>query len=204
MRQQRIALNAPGDGALLVFAQFEFPAVDHRCSARIDLESRRVVLLQNVVVEKAVVDLLHLLREFRVVHHEIVKAVQDLILILAGGQRRLLVDDLVIVASLRIPDPVFDDWVLQIQDLLQQRDCVQILHIVLIQKSAILIVRFHRPLVLLLIVLDLDRRGQILRHPFLYDVGGQPERSERKVDVFDGERLRQHAFQRFDIRGQSG
>ena len=203
VRQQGILLNAPRDRPLLVSAQDERFGVDHRTRAGIDVERRKIVLLQNVVVEAFVVDLLDFPGQLPVVHDEIMKPVLNFVLVLPCRQRRFFVDDINKFPPFRIPDRFADDRIFQIQNEFNQFQSVEFVEVVLIEKLAALIIRTHFPAVGIGVIPDFDFSVQIPGDPLLNDFRRQPERAESEVDVFNGQRLRQNRFQRLHIGGQS-
>ena len=203
VRQQGVFLNAPRDRPLLMFAQNERLAVDYRTRARISVERRQVVLLQHIVVEAFVIDLFDLQRKLTVIHHEIVKTVLDFILVLTRRQSRFFIYDIDIRFAIRIPDRFLDDRIFQIQDELNQFYRVKGVEIVLIQELAALVIGIDLPAVGIFIIMNLNFAVQILCNPFLNEFRRQPERTERKVDIFNGQRFRQNRFQRLHIGGQT-
>ena len=203
MRQQAVPLNAPRDRPLLMFAQNERLAVDYRTRARINVERRQVVLLQHIVVEAFVIDLFHLQRKLTVIHHEVVETVLDFILILTRHQSRFFIYDLDIRFTIRIPDRFLDDRIFQIQDELNQLHRVEGVEIVLIQELAALVIGIDLPAVGIFIIMNLYFAVQVFGDPFLNEFCRQPERTERKVDIFNGQRFRQNRFQRLHIGGQT-
>ena len=186
-----------------MFAQNERLAVNYRTRARINVERRQVVLLQHVVVEAFVIDLFHLQRKLTVIHHEVVETVLDFILILTRHQSRFFIYDLDIRFAIRIPDRFLDDRIFQIQDELNQFHRVEGVEIVLIQELTAPVIRAHFPAVGIFIIMNLNFAVQILCNPFLNEFRRQPERTERKVDIFNGQRFRQNRFQRLHIGGQT-
>ena len=201
--QQAVPLNAPRDCPLLMFAQNERLAVNYRTRARINVERRQVVLLQHIVVEAFVIDLFHLQRELTVIHHEVVETVLDFILVLPRHQSRFLVYDIDIRFAIRIPDRFLDDRIFQIQDELNQFHRVEGVEIVLIQELTAPVIRAHFPAVGIFVIMNLNFAIQVFGDPFLNEFRRQPERTERKVDIFNGQRFRQNRFQRLHIGGQT-
>ena len=203
VRQQGVPLNAPRDRPLLMFAQNERLAVDYRTRARINVERRQVVLLQHIVVEAFVIDLFHLQRKFTVIHHEVVETVLDFILILTRRQSRFFIYDIDIRFVIRIPDRFLDDRIFQIQNEFDQLHRVEFVEIILIQEPAAPVIRIDLPTVGIFIIVNFNFAVQILCNPFLNEFRRQPERAEREVDIFNGQRFRQNRFQRLHIGGQT-
>ena len=203
MRQQGIPLNAPRDRPLLMFAQNERLAVDYRTRARINVERRQVVLLKNIVIEAFVIDLFHLQRKFTVIHHEVVETVLDFILVLTRHQSRFFIYDIHIRFAIRIPDRFLDDRIFQIQNEFDQLHGIEFVEIILIQEPAAPVIRIDLPTVGIFIIMNLCFAVQILCNPFLNEFRRQPERAEREVDIFNGQRFRQNRFQRLHIGGQA-
>ena len=201
MRQQGVFLNAPRDRPLLMFAQNERLAVDYRTRARINVERRQVVLLQHIVVEAFVIDLFHLQRKLTIIHHEIVKTVLDFILVLTRRQSRFLVNDIHIGSALRIPDRFLDDRIFQIQNEFDQLHGIEFVKIILIQELAAPVIGIDLPTVGIFIIVNFNFAVQILCNPFLNEFRRQPERAEREVDIFNGQRFGQNRFQRLHIGG---
>ena len=203
VRQQAVPLNAPRDRPLLMFAQNERLAVDYRTRPRINVERRQVVLLQHIVVEAFVIDLFHLQRKLTVIHHEVVETVLDFILILTRRQSRFFIYDIDIRFAIRIPDRFLDDRIFQIQDELNQLHRVEGVEIVLIQEPAAPVIGINLPAVGIFIIMNLNFAVQVFGDPFLNEFRRQPERTEREVDIFNGQRFRQNRFQRLHIGGQT-
>ena len=183
-------------------AQNEWLAVDYRTRARINIERRQVVLLQHVVVEAFVVDLFHFQRKFTVIHHEIVKTVLDFILILTRRQSRFFIYDIHIRFVIRIPDRFLDDRIFQIQNEFDQLHRVEFVEIILIQEPAAPVIRIDLPAVGIFVIVNFNFAVQVFGDPFLNEFRRQPERAEREVDIFNGQRFRQNRFQRLHIGGQ--
>ena len=202
MRQQAVLLNAPRDRPLLMFAQNERLAVDYRTRPQINAERRQVVLLQHIVVEAFVIDLFDLQRKFTVIHHEVVETVLDFILVLARRQSRFFIYDIDIRFAIRIPDRFLDDRIFQIQNEFDQFHRVEGVEIVLIQELAALVIGIDLPAVGIFIIMNLYFAIQVFGDPFLNEFRRQPERAEREVDIFNGQRFRQNRFQRLHIGGQ--
>ena len=203
VRQQGIPLNAPRNRPLLMFAQNERLAVDYRTRARINVERRQVVLLQHIVVEAFVIDLFDLQRKFTVIHHEVVETVLDFILVLARHQSRFFIYDIDIRFAIRIPDRFLDDRIFQIQNEFDQLHRVEFVEIILIEKLAAPVIRAHFPAVGIFVIVNFNFAVQVFGNPFLNKFRRQPERAEREVDIFNGQRFRQNRFQRLHIGGQA-
>ena len=203
MRQQAVPLNAPRDRPLLMFAQNERLAVDYRTRPRINAERRQVVLLQHIVVEAFVIDLFHLQRKLTVIHHEIMKTVLDFILVLACRQSRFFVNDIHIGSAIRIPDRFLDDRIFQIQNEFNQLHGIEFVEIILIQKLTAPVIGIDLPAVGIFVIMNLNFAVQVLCNPFLNEFRRQPERAEREVDIFNGQKFRQNRFQRLHIGGQT-
>ena len=203
MGQQGISFDAARDSPFLMIAQLEILPVDPGCRARIDVIFRDLVSLQDMAVEHGVIHSFHLPGQLRIVHHEVMEPVHQFVFVLPCRQCRLFVHDLIIVMSIGIPHTVLDDRILQIQNHLQQLDRVHMLHVVLIQKLPVHIIRADHPAVQLGIVADIHLRRQVLADPVHHDLRGQPEGAQREIDVFDGQRFRQNLLQCFGVCGQT-
>ena len=183
-------------------AQNERLAVDYRTRARINVERRQVVLLQHIVVEAFVIDLFDLQRELTVIHHEVVETVLDFILVLPRHQSRFFIYDIDIRFAIRIPDRFLDDRIFQIQNELDQLHRIEFVEIILIEEPAAPVIGIDLPAVGIFVIVNFNFAVQVFGDPFLNEFRRQPERAEREVDIFNGQRFRQNRFQRLHIGGQ--
>ena len=158
-------------------------------------------MLQHIVVEAFVIDLFHLQRELTVIHHEVVETVLDFILVLTRRQSRFFIYDIDIRFAIRIPDRFLDDRIFQIQNEFDQLHGIEFVKIILIQELAAPVIGIDLPTVGIFIIVNFNFAVQILCNPFLNEFRRQPERAEREVDIFNGQRFGQNRFQRLHIGG---
>ena len=117
MGQQRVAAaHAPPDGVLLVRVQRDRPVHAGEVEVRA-VEQARPQVVVGVVVEPD-----QPLGAVGIGEDPGFEPLLDLLLLLAGGQRRLLVDDPLLAVA--VMDGVVDDRSLQVEGQLQQPDAV--------------------------------------------------------------------------------
>ena len=131
------------------------------------------------------------------------KTVLDFILVLTRHQSRFLVNDIDIRFTILIPDRFLDDRIFQIQNEFDQLHRVEFVEIILIEKLAAPVIGIDLPAVGIFVIMNLNFAVQVLCNPFLNEFRRQPERAEREVDIFNGQRFRQNRFQRLHIGGQA-
>ena len=151
-------------------------------------------MLQHIVVEAFVIDLFDLQCEFTIIHHEVVETVLDLSLVLTSRQSRFFVNDVHIGSAIRIPDRFLNDRIFQVQDEFNQLHGIEFVEIILIEKLAALVIGIDLPAVGIFVIMNLNFAVQVFGDPFLNEFRRQPERAEREVDIFNGQRFRQNRF----------